>query len=79
MAEVGSITALQGIDYCCAWASILSLFCLPPKDSKVIVAEELHSFQRPWHALKMTKCLKLASENDECLKLASKNEEFVVA
>ncbi|KAG5532250.1 hypothetical protein RHGRI_026772 [Rhododendron griersonianum] len=42
------------------------------------------------HALRMTKCLKLALENDECLKLASermtkclklasKNEEFVVA
>ncbi|KAG5524573.1 hypothetical protein RHGRI_031291 [Rhododendron griersonianum] len=35
------------------------------------------------HALRMTKCLKLASENDEvtkCLKLASKNDEvlFVV-
>ncbi|KAF7129358.1 hypothetical protein RHSIM_Rhsim10G0052100 [Rhododendron simsii] len=31
MAEDGSITALLGIDYCCAWVSILSLFCLPPK------------------------------------------------
>ncbi|KAG5524809.1 hypothetical protein RHGRI_031466 [Rhododendron griersonianum] len=46
------------------------------RDAK-IVHKTKHNLQ--WHALKMTKCLKLASKNDECLKLASKNEEFVVA
>ncbi|KAG5541316.1 hypothetical protein RHGRI_021224 [Rhododendron griersonianum] len=61
----------------------------------LVIAAPLYGLAGVWtglflHALRMTKCLKLALENDECLKLASermtkclklasKNEEFVVA